>query len=94
MPEIPDSFYDLVHRYFDGELDPAELGEFNELLRTRPELREAFAALCVRSRMVREIGEPQRQAEIHTADSSTGVVSQLKFARDTAQGRRVRAPWG
>ena len=94
MPEIPDRFYDLVHRYFDGELDPAELGEFNELLRTRPELREAFAALCVRSRMVREIGEPQRQAEIHTADSSTGVVSQLKFARDTAQGSRSLAPWG
>ena len=44
--------------------------------------------------MVREIGEPQRQAEIHTADSSTGVVSQLKFARDTAQGSRSLAPWG
>ena len=94
MSEIPDSFYDLAHRYFDGELNPAELGEFNELLRTRPELREAFAALCVRSRMVREIGEPQRQAEIHTTDSSTGVVSQLKLARDTVQGRRGRAPWG
>ncbi|MDE0739925.1 MAG: FecR domain-containing protein [Planctomycetota bacterium] len=96
MPEISDSFYDLAHRYLDGELDPAELGEFNELLRARPELREAFAALCVRSRMVREIGEPQRQAEIHTTDSPTGVVSQLKLARDTAQsqGRRGIVPWG
>ena len=94
MPEISDSFYDLAHRYFDGELDPAELGEFNELLRARPELREAFAALCVRSRMVREIGEPERQAEIHTTDSSAGVVSQLKLARDTAQGRRSLVPWG
>ena len=86
MPEISDSFYDLAHRYFDGELDPAELGEFNELLRARPELREAFAALCVRSRMVREIGEPQRQAEIHTTDSPSGVVSQLKLAREAAGG--------
>lgn len=89
MPDISDSFYDLAHRYFDGELDATELEEFNELLRARQDLREAFASLCVRGRMIREIGEPQRQAEIHTADSSAGVVAQLKLARETAtEGRR------
>jgi hypothetical protein len=98
VPEIPDSFYDLVLRYFDGDLDAAELDELNELLRSDGRLRDAFAALCVRTRMVREIGEPQRQAEIRTADGSEGVITQLKLARDEARARgrggmarRVRA---
>ena len=98
VPEIPDSFYDLVLRYFDGDLDAAELDDLNELLRSDGRLRDAFAALCVRTRMVREIGEPQRQAEIRTADGSEGVITQLKLARDEARARgrggmarRVRA---
>ena len=87
MPEIPDSFYDLVLRYFDGDLDAAELDELNELLRSDGLLRDAFAALCVRTRMVREIGEPQRQAETRTADGSEGIITQLKLARDEVRGR-------
>ena len=87
VPEIPDRFYDLVLRYFDGDLDAAELDELNELLRSDGRLRDAFAALCVRTRMVREIGEPQRQAETRTADGSEGVITQLKLARDEARGR-------
>ena len=87
VPEIPDSFYDLVLRYFDGDLDAAELDELNELLRSDGLLRDAFAALCVRTRMVREIGEPQRQAETRTADGSEGIITQLKLARDEARGR-------
>ena len=87
VPEIPDSFYDLVLRYFDGDLDAAELDELNELLRSDGRLRDAFASLCVRTRMVREIGEPQRQAEIRTADGSEGVITQLKLARDEARAR-------
>ena len=96
VSEIPEKFYNLVLRYFDGDLEPAELDELNGLLRSDGQLRDAFAALCVRSRMVREIGEPERQAEIRTADGSAGVISQLKLARDTAQGqgRRGIAPWG
>ena len=27
VPEIPEKFYDLVLRYFDGDLEPAELDE-------------------------------------------------------------------
>jgi len=98
VPEIPDSFYDLVLRYFDGDLDAAELDDLNELLRSDGRLRDAFAALCVRTRMVREIGEPQRQAETRAADGSEGVITQLKLARDESRGRgrggmarRVRA---
>ena len=96
MSEIPEKFYDLVLRYFDGDLEPAALDELNGLLRSDGRLRDAFAALCVRSRMVREIGEPERQAEIRTADGSAGVISQLKLARDTAgeQQRSGSAPWG
>ena len=98
VPEIPDSFYDLVLRYFDGDLDAAELDELNELLRSDGRLRAAFAALCDRTRMVREIGEPQRQAETRAADGSEGVITQLKLAREESRGRgrggmarRVRA---
>ena len=96
VPEIPERFYDLVLRYFDGDLEPAELDELNGLLRSDDQLRDAFTAFCVRARMVREIGEPERQAEICTADTSDGVISQLKLARDTAQsqGRRSTTPWG
>ena len=96
VSEIPGKFYDLVLRYFDGDLEPAELDELNGLLRSDGRLRDAFASLCVRARMVREIGEPERQAEICTADTSAGVISQLKLARDTAgeQQRSGSAPWG
>ena len=96
VPEIPERFYDLVLRYFDGDLEPAELDELNGLLRSDDQLRDAFTAFCVRARMVREIGEPERQAEICTADTSDGVISQLKLARNTAQSqdRRGIAPWG
>ena len=96
MSEIHDSFYHLVLRYFDGDLDAAELDELNELLRSDGQLREAFAALCVRTRMAREIGEPQRQAETRTADSPEGVITQLKLARDETRvrGRRGMARWG
>jgi ferric-dicitrate binding protein FerR (iron transport regulator) len=59
-----DEFLLLVLRYFDGDLNAAELTELNERLRTDDSCRQRFMEFCTRGMLVREIFDPERQANL------------------------------
>jgi ferric-dicitrate binding protein FerR (iron transport regulator) len=77
-PEDPsDQFLLLVLRYFDGDLNAAELTELSERLRTDESCRQRFMEFCTRGMLVREIFDPERQADLR---------------RETAVSRRPERP--
>jgi ferric-dicitrate binding protein FerR (iron transport regulator) len=54
-------FVVLVARYFDGNLDEAEMTELNALLRADPECRRLFAEYCTRGCLIGETLDSERQ---------------------------------
>jgi ferric-dicitrate binding protein FerR (iron transport regulator) len=71
LEEPQDRFLELVLRYFDGDLNEAELVELNDLLRSHPENRREFVDHCTRISLIRETFDPQsetlRRHEQHAA---------------------------
>ena len=59
-----DEFLLLVLRYFDGDLNAAELAELNGRLRTDESCRQRFMEFCTRGMLVREVFDPERQANL------------------------------
>jgi ferric-dicitrate binding protein FerR (iron transport regulator) len=74
--QAADDFLASVLRYFDGDLNDAEVAELNQLLRGDPTSRRWFVEYCTRSCLIRETFDPERQAllrrEHDTEPSATG----------------------
>ncbi|MDH3582718.1 MAG: LamG domain-containing protein [Phycisphaerae bacterium] len=69
----------LALRYFDGDLDDAELAELNHRLREDPEQRQRFVRYCVRSRLIAETFEPERQATLRHEDDAPSALTHLQW---------------
>ena len=83
-----DVFLVLVLRYFDGDLDAAELKELNELLRSDETCRRRFLEFCTRGCLIRETFEPERQALLRHEENAAKALLSEGSAKSAAVPKR------
>jgi hypothetical protein len=69
---------DLMHQYLDGRLDPKDMPELNESLRSSRELRHELAEFIVLEVQLRELGERQKLIPRACPTGSKAVLGKLQ----------------